>query len=149
MATLKIKANIGMAMMLLFVVVLISGVILHMKKHGVLIEPRYIIKIIHWSSGFGMCVLAAIHRKQFGNMLCALKSKAKVFVSATKLLTATLILTFVTGAVKLLLPVKIPHLGLWHYGIGIAMSIAILIHLWRGIPAWYRLRKACKKEIER
>lgn len=49
--------------------------------------------------------------------------------------------TFLTGLVKLLSPVKIPHLGMWHYGLGIAMAVVVAIHLIRGIPSWNRLRK--------
>ena len=48
------------------------------------------------------------------------------------------IATLLTGTVKMLSPVKIPHLGLWHYGIGIAMAVTVVIHLIRGIPALNR-----------
>ena len=144
MTSLKLKSNIGMTIIILFAITLISGIILHLKKHGLLIEPRDLIKIIHWVCGFAMSVFTIVHWKQFNKMLSALKNKVKWFYVSTSILKTIFLLTLVTGARKLLSPVKIPHLGLWHYGLGIAMSILIIVHLFRGIPAWIRLRKACK-----
>lgn len=144
MASFRQKTDIGMAMMILFAITIITGIILHLKKHGILIEPRAVIKVIHWACGFGMSVLAAIHWKQFNKALSALKNKVRWFYASTSFLKVFLILTFATGAVKLLSPVKIPHLGLWHYGIGIIMGVTAIIHLLRGIPAWRRIRKACR-----
>ena len=144
MTSLKLKSNIGMTIIILFAITLISGIILHLKKHGLLIEPRDLIKIIHWVCGFAMSVFTIVHWKQFNKMLSALKNKVKWFYVSTSILKTIFLLTLVTGAIKLLSPVKIPHLVLWHYGLGIAMSILIIVHLFRGIPAWIRLRKACK-----
>lgn len=144
MASVKLKSNVGMTIMILFVVTLISGIILHLKKHGLLIEPRALIKIIHWVCGFAMSVFTIVHWKQFNKMLSALKNKVKWFYVSTSFLEVMFLLTLVSGVIKLLSPVKIPHLGLWHYGLGIAMSILIIVHLFRGIPAWLRLRRACK-----
>lgn len=141
MANSRQKADIGMSVTVLLGVILITGVILHLKKHGVLIEPRSVIKMTHWICGFAMSVLAFIHWKQFDNMLSAMKSKFKWFYATTTLLKITLVLTLLTGVVKLFSPVRIPHLGLWHYGLGIAMSVLAVIHLFRGIPCWNRLRK--------
>lgn len=141
MANSRQKADIGMSMTVLLGVTLITGVILHLKKHGVLIEPRSVIKMTHWICGFAMIVLAFIHWKQFDNMLSAMKGKFKWFYATTTLLKITLVLTLLTGVVKLFSPVKIPHLGLWHYGLGIAMSVLAVIHLFCGIPCWNRLRK--------
>ncbi|WP_289855831.1 hypothetical protein [uncultured Muribaculum sp.] len=45
-----------------------------------------------------------------------------------------LAIVFLTGLVKLLSPVKILNLGLWHYWLGIIMSVAAVIHLWRMLP---------------
>lgn len=144
MNTLKLKANIGMAMVILFAITLISGIVLHLKKHGLLIEPRDAIKVVHWTGGFAMCGLAIIHRKQFGQFLAALKHKAKWFYLSTRCLELLLTLVALTGAVKLLSPVKIPNLGLLHYGLGLAMGLAAIVHLLRGLPSWNRLRKTCK-----
>lgn len=142
MTNLKQKTNIGMAMMILFAITIVTGIILHLKKHGILIEPRTAIKTIHWLCGFGMSALTALHWKQFGKMLCAIKSHARWFYISTSVLKIILSLTLVTGAIKLLSPIKIPHLGLWHYSIGILMGLLTIIHLIRGIPSWRRHRKA-------
>lgn len=144
MATLKQKTNIGMAMIILFAITIITGIILHLKKHGILIEPRVAIKIIHWICGFALCGLTIIHYNHFNKNLSAMKNKVRWFYASTSFLKIILIITFVTGIVKLLTPVKIPHLGLWHYGIGIVMGVTTIIHLFRGIPLWNRLSKANK-----
>lgn len=141
MTSLRLKATIGMALTTCFAITLISGIVLHLKKHGIVAEPREIIKIIHWVSGLAMCVLAVVHGKQFGKVLIAMSKKYKWFYYATIILVVLLGLTFLTGAVKLLSPVKIPHLGLWHYFLGLAMSVATIFHLIRGIPSLRRMVK--------
>lgn len=139
---MKNKANIGMALVITFAVALITGIILHLKNHGIIIQPRGVIKIIHWTFGYAMSALFFIHWSQFGNMLTALKKRFKWFYADTWLLIILFFATLLTGTVKLLSPVKIPHLGLWHYGIGIAMGVLAAIHLFRGLSAWNRLRKS-------
>lgn len=141
MTYLRHKATIGVALITCFAITLISGIVLHLKKHGIVAEPREIIKIIHWVSGLAMCVLAAVHGRQFGKVLTVMSKKYKWFYNATIILVVLLGLTFLTGAVKLLSPVKIPHLGLWHYFIGIAMSVAAVVHFIRGIPSLLRMVK--------
>lgn len=141
MANLKQKANMGTAMMILLAVTLITGVTLHLKKHGILVEPRYVIKIIHWLCGFTMCGIAFVHWRQFGRALTAIKNKVKWFYASTSLLKLMLVLTFLTGLVKLLSPVKIPDLGLWHYAFGIVLGVSAIIHLVRGVPSWRRMKK--------
>lgn len=139
---MKTKANIGIALAIAFAVTLIMGIILHLKSHGILIQPRGVLKIIHWGFGYAMTVLLFIHWSQFHKMLGALKKRFGWFYTDTWLLIILFIATLLTGTFKLLSPVKIPHLGLWHYGIGIAMSITAIIHLVRGLPAWNRMRKS-------
>lgn len=139
---MKTKANIGIALAIAFAVTLIMGIILHLKSHGILIQPRGVLKIIHWGFGYAMTVLLFIHWSQFHKMLGALKKRFVWFYTDTWLLIILFIATLLTGTFKLLSPVKIPHLGLWHYGIGIAMSITAIIHLVRGLPAWNRMRKS-------
>jgi len=141
MATPKLKANIGMTLVILFAITLVTGIILHLKKHGIIIEPRSGIKIVHWIAGFLMVGLALVHGLQFKKMLSAMKAKFRWFWGDTWVVIVFICLTFITGAVKLLSPVKIPHLGLWHYGVGIIMAATVIIHLFRGIPSWNRLRK--------
>lgn len=71
-----------------------------------------------------------------------MKKKFKWFYADTWILIVLFIATLLAGTVKLLSPVKIMHLGLWHYSLGILMSITALIHLVRGLPAWNRMRKS-------
>ena len=139
---MKTKANIGIALVIAFVITLTIGVILHLKSHGIVVQPRGVLKTIHWIFGYTMTALLFIHWTQFGKNLKALKKRFRWFYADTVLLIILFIATLLTGSVKLLSPVKIPHLGLWHYGLGIAMSITIVIHLFRGIPTWNRLRKS-------
>lgn len=134
-----------MTLLILFLVTFATGIILHLKKHGIVVEPRPVIKIIHWCSGFLMTGFAFWHGTQFMKMLKALKTKYVWFWGDTWIVIITLGVTFLTGLVKLVSPVKIPHLGLWHYWFGLIMTAAILVHLVHGIPGWYRLIKAGKK----
>lgn len=138
---MKTKANIGIALVITFVVTLAIGIMLHLKSHGILIQPRSVLKNTHWVFGYAMTALFLIHRTHFSKMLSAMKKKFLWFYADTWLLIVLFIATLVTGTVKLLSPVKIPHLGLWHYGIGIAMGITAFIHLVRGLPSWNRMRK--------
>lgn len=138
---MKSKANIGIALVITFAATLIIGIMLHLKSHGIIIQPRGVLKAVHWIFGYAMTVLLSIHWAQFRKMLNALKKKFKWFYADTWLLIILFLATLLTGTVKLLTPVKIPHLGLWHYGLGIAMSITAIIHLVRGLPSWNRMRK--------
>lgn len=141
---MKTKANIGMALIITFLVTLVIGVILHLKGHGIIVQPRGVLRIAHWIFGYAMTALLFIHWSQFRKMLNALKNKFRWFYADTWLLIILFIATLLTGTVKLLTPVKIPHLGLWHYAIGIAMSVTAVIHLVRGIPSWGRMMKSGK-----
>lgn len=141
MKTTQLKANVGMTLVILFLVTLATGIILHLKSHGIILQPRATIKIIHWVAGFLMVIFACWHGNQFSKMLKALRNRSRWFVFDTWGVVAFLILTFATGIVKLLSPVKIPHLGLWHYYFGGIMTILICIHLVKGLPSWNRLRK--------
>lgn len=141
MTTPKSKANVGITLVLLFAATLATGIILHLKKHGIVVEPRPVIKTVHWAAGFLMIAFMAWHGVQFRKMLTAMKHKFAWFWGDTWVMIIFAVLTLVTGLVKLLSPVKIPHLGLWHYDFGIIMSVAAAVHLVRGIPSWLRLRK--------
>lgn len=141
MATPKSKANVGITLLILFLLTLVTGIMLHLKKHGIILEPRPVIKTLHWISGFLMTGFACWHGIQFKKVLSAMKERFLWFWGDTWLVIIFTSLTFLTGFVKLVSPVKIPHLGLWHYGIGIIMSVTIILHLFRGLPSWNRLRK--------
>lgn len=141
MVTPKSKANVGMTLLILFFIAFITGIVLHLKSHGTIIEPRAVIKVVHWVAGFLMASFACWHGVQFKKMFKALKTKFRWFWGDTWVVILFLCLTVLTGLVKLLSPVKIPHLGLWHYWFGLIMSVAIAVHLIRGIPSWKRLRR--------
>lgn len=141
MATPRSKANVGMTLLVLFVITLVTGIILHLKKHGIIIEPRSVIKIIHWLAGFLMVIFACWHGLQFKKVLSAMKKRFRWFWADTWVVIVFGALAFITGLVKLLSPVKIPNLGMHHYWFGIIMSVAIAVHLIRGIPGWKRLRR--------
>lgn len=141
MATPKSKANVGLTLVILSLVTILTGVILHMKKHGIVVEPRPVIKTVHWIVGFLMIGFVCLHGVQFKKMLAAMKNKSRWFWGDTWVVIVFITLAFISGLVKLLSPVKIPHLGLWHYWFGLLMSVAIVIHLVRGIPSWNRYRK--------
>lgn len=142
---MKSKANIGIALVITFAVTLVTGIILHLKSHGIIVQPRGVLKTFHWIFGYAMTALLIIHWAQFQKILDALKKKFRWFYVDTWLLIILFIVTLLTGTVKLLTPIKIPHLGLWHYGFGIAMSITAIIHLVRGLPSWNKMRKICRK----
>lgn len=135
------KAAIGLSLTTLFLIVLVTGICLHLKKHGIVIEPRPVIKIVHWIAGFLMTLFACWHGQQFWKMLSGMKKRFRWFWCDTWAVMLLVLATFATGLIKLLSPVKIPHLGMWHYGLGIAMAVVIAIHLIRGIPGWNRMRK--------
>lgn len=44
---MKAKTNIGIALVAAFAVTLAIGIILHLKNHGTLIQPRDVLKVIH------------------------------------------------------------------------------------------------------
>ena len=141
MTTPRLKAKVGITLLILFLVTIVSGIILHLKKHGVIIEPRPVIKTIHWITGFLMVAFTCWHAQQFWKMFSNIRKRYLWFWYDTWAVIFFIGLTFATGLVKLISPVRIPHLGLWHYCLGIVMIVVVAIHLIRGIPGWNRLRK--------
>lgn len=139
------KINVGIALLLFFFITLVTGIMLHLKKHGIIIEPRPVIKTIHWVSGFVMVILTCIHGSQFRKMFSSCRQRLHLFWHDTWGVIIFTALTFITGLIKLLSPVKIPHLGLWHYWLGIIMSALIIIHLFRGLPTLCRMIRGASK----
>lgn len=145
MNRLKQKTDTGIILLVMFVITLITGIVLHLKSHGIIVEPRAAIKIIHWVAGFAMAIAAVIHGQQFWKPFCNGFLK-KTFVGInTGVLIIMIAAVTITGLVKLVSPVKIHGLGLWHYWIGMLMSIAAIIHLVRGVPVLVAMIKAGKK----
>lgn len=109
MTTPRQKANVGLTLLVLFLITLVTGIILHLKSHGILIQPRAVIKTVHWSAGFLMVVFTCWHGSQFLKMFNGMKQRFRWFWCDTWAVIILTFLTFTTGLVKLLSPVKIPH----------------------------------------
>lgn len=77
---MKNQVRIGAMLVIAFCVTLIFGIILHLKNHGMIVQPRNVIKIIHWVAGYIMTVLLFVHWSQFGKMLTALKENSHGFM---------------------------------------------------------------------
>ena len=90
--------------------------------------------MLHYCTGFVMVALTAVHVGNYIKSFKALSVKYPYTVINSQVLMVMLAIVFLTGLVKLLSPVKIPNLGLWHYWLGIIMSVAAVIHLWRMLP---------------
>ena len=103
---MKNKANIGIVLVVAFAATLITGIILHLKGHGILVQPRGVLKAVHWISGYAMTVLLCIHWSQFHKMLGAMKRKFGWFYADTWVLIILFLATLLTGTVKLLSPSK-------------------------------------------
>lgn len=126
-----------------FIIVLITGVMLHLKKHGILIEPRPLLKAIHYYTGFLMTLCLTFHVTAYFHALRAMANRHRWFCGITWVMLIFFVATLATGVVKLASPVRIPHLGLWHYWLGLIMSACALFHLYMAWPyliAKYRNR---------
>lgn len=130
----RLKTTVDTLLSISFIIVLITGVMLHLKKHGIIIEPRPILKAIHYYTGFFMTLCLTFHATTYFHALLAMAKRHRWFCSITWIMLVLFIATLATGVVKLASPVKIPHLGLWHYGLGLAMSVCALIHLYIAFP---------------
>lgn len=142
MHSIKLKTNTGILLLGFFIITLITGLVLHLKKHGILIEPRAVIKTVHTISGFTMAAFVTWHvrmfRQPFLHHLAARKSSGIIsLIMIFCILGAT-----ATGLIKLIVPIKIHGLGLWHYWTGLLMSVAITLHLCKGLPLLIRMIQA-------
>lgn len=139
--SLKQKGIIGIILIILFLITAVTGIMLHMKSHGIIFQPRGYLKIIHWVCGFAMTIAAYIHGKQFFKMLKGLRKRYKFFNAVTWVFIVAGVITFATGVIKLVSPVKIHGLGLFHYQAGLVMSVAALLHLIHALPTLPRYFK--------
>lgn len=136
------KRYLDTTLTLLFAVVVITGIILHIKSHGYIIEPRPIIKAVHYCCGYLMSICLAVHAWIYSNALRSLSRQKHWFGFATYTVAILFIAVFATGTLKLCRPVKIHGLGLWHYSLGIVMALAACAHLGLTLP-W--LIKSCRR----
>lgn len=145
--TLKQKRTVDTLLAISFIIVLVTGVMLHLKKHGIIIEPRSILKAIHYYTGFFMTACLAFHATVYYRILRSMAKRHKLFCTVTWILAVTFLATLGTGVVKIASPVKIPHLGLWHYWLGMIMSLCAIIHLYIAFP--YLLAKFRTPAVKR
>ena len=115
------------------VIVAATGIMLHLKKHGIVIEPRAVLKAIHYYAGYLFSLSALLHVQMCLPVLQKMKAKPW-FRRFTWILLGICAALPLTGIVKQFSPVKIPHLGLWHYWFGIIMIVTAVRHLWTALP---------------
>lgn len=115
------------------VIVAATGIMLHLKKHSIVIEPRAVLKAIHYYAGYLFSLCALLHVQMCLPVLQKMKAKPW-FRRFTWILLGICAALPLTGIVKQFSPVKIPHLGLWHYWFGIIMIVTAVRHLWTALP---------------
>lgn len=115
------------------VIVAATGIMLHLKKHGIVIEPRAVLKAIHYYAGYLFSLCALLHVQMCLPVLQKMKAKPW-FRRFTWILLGICAALPLTGIVKQFSPVKIPHLGLWHYWFGIIMIVTSVRHLCTALP---------------
>lgn len=136
------KINVGVTLLVLFVITLVSGVVLHLKSHGIIVEPRKVIKIVHWVSGFLMTAFVLWHGKQFWRAFVSQLKQPRLSGINTAILIGFVVFVALTGLVKLVSPVKIHGLGLWHYWLGMIMAVVAIFHLFKGFPMLIKMIKS-------
>ena len=115
------------------VIVAATGIMLHLKKHGIVIEPRAVLKAIHYYVGYLFSLCSLLHVQMCLPVLQKMKAKPW-FRRFTWALLGFGTAVLLTGTVKLLSPVKIPHIGLWHFWLGLFMIATAARHLWTAMP---------------
>ena len=55
------KIRINLLLTVAFVLVFVTGMLLHLKKHGVEFEPHEVLKVVHAAAGFLMIACALCH----------------------------------------------------------------------------------------
>lgn len=116
-----------------FFIVAVTGIMLHLKKHGISIEPRYVLKAIHYYAGYLFSICALLHAQMCLPVLQKMKAKPW-FRRFTWALLGFGTAALLTGTVKLLSPVRISHIGLWHFWLGLFMIATAARHLWTALP---------------
>lgn len=129
----RYKSIIDTVLTACLVIVAATGIMLHLKKHGIVIEPRAVLKAIHYYAGYLFSLCALLHVQMCLPVLQKMKAKPW-FRRFTWILLGICAALPLTGIVKQFSPVKIPHLGLWHYWFGIIMIVTAARHLWTALP---------------
>ena len=118
----------------------------HYKKHGIEIEPREVLKVAHAAAGFLMIACALCHVWFTSKVFRIVAASRRIFRFFTCLLEVVLFFVFATGLLKLLSPVRIPHLGLVHYWLGIIMTVSAAVHLFTVLPWLLRNLKSLRRK---
>lgn len=143
MISLQTKRRVDTALAVTVLLTALTGIALHLKKHGILVEPRAVLKTVHYVMGFAMLACATLHASLTLRLMRPMGTKRPWFVRMAWLLLLLLAAAGVTGLLKLALPVKIPHLGLIHYWAGVMLTLSATFHLSIALPwlvAKYRKR---------
>ena len=115
------------------VIVAATGIMLHLKKHGIVIEPRAVLKAIHYYAGYLFSLCALLHVQMCLPVLQKMKAKPW-FRRFTWILLGICAALPLTGIVKQFSPVRIPHIGFWHFWFGLFMIVTAARHLWTALP---------------
>ena len=77
------------------VIVAATGIMLHLKKHGIVIEPRAVLKAIHYYAGYLFSLCALLHAQMCLPVLPKLNAKPwlRRFTWTLTGICATLLLT--------------------------------------------------------
>lgn len=137
-ATNRTKTTVGICLLFTLLVSATSGLILHSGTHAESVRPGNFLRTLHLVSGLGMAALLLLHILIYARMLWAMREKFRWFCFDSLLLGALTGVLAVSGFALLAGLVGLPHLGLWHYYFGMAMVLAAIVHLFRGIPALRR-----------
>ena len=134
MKNLRSKTMVETLLFVCFAVVAVSGILLHLKKHGLVIEPRPILQAIHYYCAFVMLACSMLHLNFSFKSLRPMAKKRPWFARFTWLLLIALCATGLTGLIKFFSPVRIQGLGLWHYWCGMTMTVTAILHLCTVLP---------------
>ena len=140
------KIRINLLLTVAFVLVFVTGMLLHLKKHGIEFEPREVLKVAHAAAGFLMIACALCHVWFTSKVFRIVAASRRIFRFFTCLLEVVLFFVFATGLLKLLSPVRIPHLGLMHYWLGIIMTVSAVVHLFTVLPWLLRNLKSLRRK---
>jgi hypothetical protein len=131
---MKIPQNLlkDLAMLIIALVVLVTGIVLHLKVYGVVVEPRAVIKVVHYVAGFLLVAMMVMHFAAHAKWYGPVCKAQPVYGAIIAVMGVVALATFVTGLVKLCAHVR--GLGAWHFWLGIALAVFVVYHISKGLP---------------
>ena len=84
--SLRQRGILGIMLIILFLITAITGIMLHLKSHGIILQPRGVLKVVHWLFGLGLAIVAYLHGKQFFKMLIGLHKRFKFIKIETSII---------------------------------------------------------------